>query len=252
MKIWVILFLMTLSTCAWSTGEGLKIYIVPSAEKLDWSSSIALIRSFQKSQVRALRNNHFKDAQRKAIGHVISQITCSGETRWTSISIDPMRMIPLILKQGISGMFSESSHGYMQKEDEMKKFLENNAKDALVMKFSVSEESCRKMLRMDDEHRSQTRIWFGPLIDTFAHYESRMKLGGSGTTYAVALKKWDETVNVDMGQWIETVTVPGRKTEVSFYSVQKMWEFAHFERATFPARAYSEKINKADINGIEF
>lgn len=225
-----------------ANAASLKIIVVPSAHKLQWDSTSSLIKSFLKSQTLAQRGNIFSDAQRRAIGHVVAKIECSSQIRWTSISINPVDMTPLILKKGIRGMFAESSKGLMQSEAEIKRFLSNNHQSAMVMKFPVDQESCEEMLKMDDIHRVQNKVWFGPTIDTLVHYQRSYKLGGSGSTYALALKQLDLSNHVDLKQWTETVVLPGSDNPVTFVSAQRMWEFVSIKYVRASHLRISEKF----------
>lgn len=234
----------------------LKIIVVPPAHELQWTSQLRLIKSFFKSQALSLQRNGFSDAQRRAIGHVVTKIECSSQVRWSSISINPINMVPLILKKGVQGMFEESSKGYMQGEEEIIRFVVNNAKNAVVMKFPIDQQSCEEMLVMDDAHRTQKKIWFGPLIETLNNYQSANRLGGSGSTYAVALKRLDKSTEVDLNRWVENVQLPGGHEHLSFYSAQKMWEFSTTEIQNSPLHKFTEKIlyknKEVYLNGIEF
>jgi hypothetical protein len=256
MKVISLLLFLLFSISCLASSSTLKIIVVPSAHQLEWSSNKKLIKSFLKSQVHAFRDNNFKDAQRKAIGHIVAKIDCSSRLRWTSISINPSRMVPQLLKFGIDGMFQSNPHAYMQTEEEIKRFVVNNSKNSIVMKFHIDEQTCREMLKMDDVHRSQKRLWFGPLMDTSLLYQSGEHLGGSGSTYAVALKNLDRNNNVDFKQWVEIVELPGRSEKISFYSVQSIWNYAHSEKMLFPSRHYLEAVThgnrKVRLQGIEF
>ncbi len=247
---------MALSINSLASGPTLKIIIVPAAHKLQYSSNKNLISSFLRSQALALRENDLQDASRKAIGHIVAKIDCSSHVRWTGISINPKHMISPILKNGFEGMFLPSPRAYMQTEEEIKKFIVNNSKKSIVMKFSVDQQACNEMMKMDDVHRSQNDLWFGPLLDTHFQYMSGAHLGGSGSTYAIALKQLAGTNDVDFRRWLEIIQLPGIGKKISFYSVQSMWDFAISERKSFPARNYLEEISykhrKVKIDGIEF
>jgi hypothetical protein len=252
------LLTLILIFCAPITAQAisLKIFVVPSAYKLQWSSTPNLLNSFLRSQALSQHGNGFSDAQRKAIGHVVAKIECPLETRWTSISINPLNMAPLLLKKGIRGMFAENSKAYIQSEAEIKQFVVNNHKNAIVMKFPLGTNTCAEMLKMDDVHRAEPKLWFGPLIDTMSHYQSGRKMGGSGSTYVVALKKLDALTPVDFNLWVENIELSGSRERFSFYSVQSMWEFATREHARKKNLKFVERVSHRNkvvrLKGVEF
>lgn len=255
MRFFFLLLILFHTSPGKAAVPSLGIYIIPSANKLDWSSTISLMKSFQRSLAKSAFKNGMSDAPKRAIGHAVVRIQCSGFERWSSISIDSHWTAPLILKNGIDGMFAESSHGYMQSEGEIKKFLFNNSDSAVVVKLNISEENCKKILVLDDAHRVQKTIWFGPLINTLGRYHSEKSMGGTGSTYAVAMVKLAESRSLDLDRWLETVRIPGSGKKRTFFSVQSMWDFAVTERSTFPSRAFSEEIKyqkkKMTVPGVE-
>lgn len=255
MRLLFLLLILLHSSHGKAVSSNLVLYIVPAAHKLDWSSTITLIKSFQRSLAKSTFNNGMSDAPKKAIGHAVIRIECSGVERWTSISIDSAWMTPLIVRKGIDGMFAESSHGYMQSEGEIKRFLFNNSDSVVAVKINISEEACKKMMVVDDAHQAQKSIWFGPLIDTLRRYHSGNFMGGSGSTYAAAMVKLADNKSLDLNRWLETVRLPGGTKKRTFFSVQSMWDFAVTERSTYPSRAYADEINyqkkKIKVPGVE-
>lgn len=145
-------------------GAYLKLIIIPPASMLDLSSVKAFSSSFLRSQALALKTNRGSDSVRKAMGHVMIEINCSGPKRLTSISTNGL-------------------HGYMQSSQEISRFYANNKKDAKILTYEISQNDCRDLMAFDDFYRKQKRIEFSPFADPLE------KLGGTGASYAVALMK---------------------------------------------------------------
>lgn len=254
MRTIIFFVLLSLSISALAEEGRLKIFIIPAAHRLNWSTNTSIVTSFIKSETRAFNNNGFRDAQRKAIGHVVAQIECISTTRWTGLSINSWNLAPSIIVNGVAGMFDENPHGYMQSEDEIKRFIVNNSIGAFVLNYPVKQSNCESMLRMDDFFRAQDKVWFAPLMDSLDNYQSGLDIGGSGASYVAALKGLDTSNRIDLKIWIEKVRIPGSRSRYTFFSVQSMWDYASSLHSSSLHSRYVEVVNhkgrKVKIPGL--
>lgn len=215
-------------------------YIVPPASKLNWNNDKSLIKSFISSYMNAI-NYGYKNADRKSIGHVVTKIRCGNQERYTSISINSLRLLPSILRNGITGLFKPTPGAHIQESEEILRFLYENHKNLNFMKFTVGLKECKELLSLDNELRKamlNDQYFFGPTL-------TDIHTGGTGASYAVAMLDQLKLLSNDqITKWSQIFKTSHKTYE--FYDSMKMWSYVNNNTDLF--QKVGEKLRYKNFN----
>jgi len=214
----ITLLLLILWQCTSYAGF-LDIYITAPAKKIQWKNNTSLIKSFTQSSLEATRHNSMQDLARAAVGHAATHLNCRGQSQWSSISIATTRIMPKLVK-GPRALFIPTEGAYIQSEKEIKRLITNNAHKTKKLRLKItSDNDCLKLQDFIHIHQ-KAQLWFAASIDTYRQYQQDEKLGGTGTSWVLAMIKIIKP-NLNEQVWLQ------KFKDFEFVDPQKMYDNLH-------------------------
>jgi len=197
----------------------LDIYVTAPAKKIQWKNNTSLIKSFTQSSLEAMRQNSMQDLARAAVGHAATHLNCQGQSQWSSISIATTRIMPKLVK-GPSALFIPTKGAYIQSEKEIKRLITNNAHRTKKLRLEItSENDCQQLQKFIHIHQ-KAQLSFAASIDTYWQYQQDEKLGGTGTSWVLAMIKIIKP-NLNEQVWLQNFK------DFEFVDPQKMYDDLH-------------------------